>query len=179
MSVTKELAAYLVASRPDQIPSDVQHEARRALLNYVGCAVGGSREDAVEIALKVVGAFSGERTARVLGRRERLDPLHAALLNGISSHVLDYDDTTPSNYIHPTSPAASALFAYACTAPVTGTDLLHALVLASRSSAASGTRPTRRTTKPAGTAPGRSAYSAPRLRSASCLARRGNACSGW
>jgi len=129
MSVTKELAAYLVTSRPEQIPADVQHEARRALLNYVGCAVGGSREDAVEIALKVVDPFSGERVARVLGRSERLDPLHAALLNGISSHVLDYDDTTPSNYIHPTSPAASALFAYACTIPVTGAELLHALVL--------------------------------------------------
>jgi 2-methylcitrate dehydratase PrpD len=129
MSVTRELAAYIVGSRPDQIPSDVRHEARRAILNYVGCAVGGSREDAVEIALKVLGPYSGERTARVLGRDERLDPLHASLLNGISSHVLDYDDTTPSNYIHPTSPAASALFPYACTTLVTGTDFLHALVL--------------------------------------------------
>ncbi len=129
MSVTKELAAYLVGSRPDQIPADVQREARRALLNYVGCAVGGSCEDAVQIALKVLQPFSGERTARVLGRGERVDPLQAALLNGISSHVLDYDDTTPSNYIHPTSPAASALFAYACTTPVTGIDLMHALVL--------------------------------------------------
>ena len=129
MSVTRELAAYLIGSRPDQIPSDVRHEARRAILNYIGCAVGGSREDAVQIALKVLTPFSGERTARVLGRSERLDPLQTCLLNGISSHVLDYDDTTPSNYIHPTSPAASALFAYACTMPVTGADLSHALVL--------------------------------------------------
>jgi 2-methylcitrate dehydratase PrpD len=129
MSVTRDLAAYLVGSRPDQIPSDVQHEARRAILNYVGCAVGGSREEAVQIALRVMAPFSGERTARVLGRNERLDPLQTSLLNGISSHVLDYDDTTPSNYIHPTSPAASALFAYACTASVTGADLTHALVL--------------------------------------------------
>ncbi len=129
MPVTRELAAYLVGSRPDQIPSDVQHEARRAILNYVGCAVGGSREDAVEIALRVLMPYSGERTASVLGREERLDPLYASLLNGISSHVLDYDDTTPSNYIHPTSPAASALFAFACTTAVTGTDFVHALVL--------------------------------------------------
>ena len=129
MSVTRELAAYLVGSRPDQIPADVRHEAKRAILNYVGCAVGGSREDAVQIALKVLTPYSGERTARVLGRNERLDPLQASLLNGISSHVLDYDDTTPSNYIHPTSPAASALFAYASTAPVAGADFVHALVL--------------------------------------------------
>ena len=51
--------------------------------------------------------------ARILGRAERVDPLHASLMNGISSHVYDYDDTTPKNYIHPSSPVASALFAYA------------------------------------------------------------------
>src|SRR5262249_10400047 len=65
----------------------------------------------------------------VLGRGERLDPLHASLMNGISSHVYDYDDTTPKNYIHPTSPVASALFAYASVHPVSGRDFLHAFIL--------------------------------------------------
>ena len=64
--------------------------------------------------------FSGAAQASILGRKERLDILNTALINGISSHVHDYDDTTPKNYIHPTSPVASALFAYASTHPVTG-----------------------------------------------------------
>jgi 2-methylcitrate dehydratase PrpD len=50
-------------------------------------------------------------------------------MNGISSHVHDYDDTTPKNYIHPSSPVASALFAYASTQRVTGSDFLNAFVL--------------------------------------------------
>jgi 2-methylcitrate dehydratase PrpD len=50
-------------------------------------------------------------------------------MNGISSHVHDYDDTTPKNYIHPSSPVASALLAYASTQPVTGADFLLAFVL--------------------------------------------------
>ena len=54
--------------------------------------------------------FSGKRTALVVGRSETLDPLRASLMNGISSHVYDFDDTTPKNYMHPTSPVASALF---------------------------------------------------------------------
>ena len=41
----------------------------------------------------------------------------------------DYDDTTPKNYIHPTSPVASALFAYACETPVSGADFLLAFIL--------------------------------------------------
>src|SRR6516225_6292368 len=119
MSETKILASYVVESRLDDIPSDVHHEARRALLNYVGCALGGSRHPAVDIAIRTFMSYSGPPTAAVLGRAERLDPLHAALMNGISSHVNDYDDTTPNNYSHPSSPVASALFAYASANAVT------------------------------------------------------------
>ena len=116
MGVTRQLANYILTSRLEEIPSDVRHEARRALINYVGCALGGSDHAAVDIAVKALGPFFGKGDAIVLGRRERADALRAALLNGISSHVHDFDDTT--NYIHPTSPMASALFSHASVHPV-------------------------------------------------------------
>ena len=50
-------------------------------------------------------------------------------MNGISSHVYDYDDTTPKNYSHPTSPVASALFAYASANRVSGRDFMLAFIL--------------------------------------------------
>ena len=128
-NVSETLARYVVETRPEDIPEDVKHEARRALLNFVGCAIGGADEEAVEIAMRVLGPFSGERTASLFGRRERLDPLHASLMNGIASHVHDYDDTTPKNYSHTTSPVASALFAYACANDVSGADLFTAFIL--------------------------------------------------
>jgi len=128
-SETKLLASYVVNASYDHVPADVRHEAKRALLNYVGCAVGGSRHPAAEKALKVFTPFSGPANARMLGRREKLDALHASLINGITSHVFDYDDTTPQNYIHPTSPLASAMFAYASANKVGGKDFLHAFVL--------------------------------------------------
>jgi 2-methylcitrate dehydratase PrpD len=129
MSETHALASYIVNSRPEDIPSDVWHEAKRALVNYMGCALGGSGEPAVDIALRALAPYAGTASAVVLGRRERLDPLYASLMNGISAHVHDYDDTTPKNYGHLTAPAASALFAYASAHPVSGRDLMHAFVL--------------------------------------------------
>jgi 2-methylcitrate dehydratase PrpD len=129
MSETQTLAAYIVTNRIESVPEDVRHEARRAIVNYVGCALGGSRDTAVDRALKALGPYSGKPTAHILGRCERMDPLHAALMNGISSHVYDYDDTTPKNYIHPTSPVASALFAYASANPVRGRDFMEAFIL--------------------------------------------------
>jgi len=67
--------------------------------------------------------------AASLTRKERLDALHAALVNGISSHVLDYDDTHLKTIIHPAGPVASALTAFAEYRPVSGAEFMNALVL--------------------------------------------------
>src|SRR5512142_2093623 len=129
MLETQTLASYIVTNRIDSVPQNVRHEARRAIVNYVGCALGGSVDTAVDRAIEVLAPFSGKPAASILGRSERMDALHAALMNGISSHVYDYDDTTPKNYIHPTSPVASALFAYASANPVGGRDFMEAFIL--------------------------------------------------
>src|ERR1043166_8695597 len=90
MQETKVLASYVLSSRLEDIPQDVRHEARRAIVNYMGCALGGSPDAAVDLAIRALGPYSGQPTATILGRTERMDPLHASLMNGISSHVYDY-----------------------------------------------------------------------------------------
>jgi len=127
--VTRLLAAYVVNARPDDLPARVRAEACRTLLNWVGCTVGGSRHETVDIAVRALTPFSGPAQATLLGRHERVDVLHASLVNGISSHVLDFDDTHLKTVIHPAGPVASALLALAETRPMTGRDFLHGLVL--------------------------------------------------
>ncbi len=129
MNETRQLAEWVAAHRPESIPEDIAHEAKRALLNYLAAAFGGCRHAAVDIAVKTVLPFSGPAVSNLLGRNEKCDPLHATFINGISSHVDDFDDTLPKNYIHPTSPVASALFAYASANPISGRGFLHAFVL--------------------------------------------------
>ena len=129
MSETKALASYIIDTRSSDIPADVRHEGKRALLNIVGCALGGAMHPAVDAAIRAFTPMFGAPTASVLGRVDRMDPLHAALMNGISSHVLDYDDTVPKNYGHHSSPVASALLAYACVNRVSGRDLLDAFIV--------------------------------------------------
>jgi 2-methylcitrate dehydratase PrpD len=126
---TKILADWLVSQRLEEVPADVRHEALRAIVNIVGCAVGGSTHPAIDIALRALGSFSGPPSAQPIARAERVDPFLASLVNGISSHVHDYDDTTPGNYSHPSSPVASALFGYASANPVNGREFVHAFIL--------------------------------------------------
>jgi len=127
--VTRTLARYLVSARQMDLPEDVRREARRTFLNWVGCAVGGSPHETLDIAVATLLPFGGPEQATVLGRPGRTDILTAALLNGMSSHVLDYDDTHLKTVIHPAGPVASAILALAEYHPVSGRDFLHALVL--------------------------------------------------
>jgi 2-methylcitrate dehydratase PrpD len=129
MEVTRALARYVVEAKPAAVPNSARNEAVRSIVNWLGCAVGGSRHEAVECALEAMAPFAGPKQAHVLGRADKTDILNAALLNGISSHVFDFDDTHLPTIIHPSGPVASALFALAEYRPVTGADLLHAFIL--------------------------------------------------
>ena len=127
--VTRQLARFVVASRWTELPREVRHEAKRALLNWLGCAFGGCNDPAVDTALAGLREFAGPPQATVLGRRERLDILNAALVNAIGSNVLDFDDTHLRTVIHPTVPVAAAITALAEHVPVTGAQFLHTFVL--------------------------------------------------
>lgn len=128
MDTTLTLAKFIVQSEIDSIPPAIRHEAARALLNWCACAVGGATHETVDNALAAVMPFSGPQHAGVLGRKERMDILNAALINGISSHVLDFDDTHVQA-IHPSAPVWPALLALAEWKGVSGADLVHAYIL--------------------------------------------------
>ncbi|MBZ9809179.1 MmgE/PrpD family protein [Mesorhizobium sp. BR1-1-9] len=129
IDVTATLARYVVSASADSVPGNVRREAVRSFLNWTGCAVGGSQHASVDIALAAVSPFAGKDQAAILGRDERLDALNAALLNGIASHVFDFDDTHLRTIIHPAGPVASAILSLAQLRPVSGRDLLHAFIL--------------------------------------------------
>jgi len=127
--VTRTLARYAVSARLSDVPAPVKKEAARTLLNWLGCAIGGSRQPAVENAVAALTPFAGTGIATILGRREKLDALNASLINGLSSHVLDFDDTHLRTIIHPAGPVAPALLALSEHQPVSGHDFLAALIV--------------------------------------------------
>lgn len=127
--VTQLLSRYLVGASYRDLPPEVRRQGVRTLFNWVGCAVGGSRHEAVDRALAALGPFSGAPQATVLGRSERFDCLTTALLNGIASHVFDYDDTHLKTIIHPAGPVVSAILALSQRFTISGDAFLNALVL--------------------------------------------------
>jgi 2-methylcitrate dehydratase PrpD len=127
--ITRELARFVVESDWSSIPEAIRHEAKRALLNWAGCALGGCRDATVDTALAALSEFAGPPQATVLGRGDRMDILNAAALNALGSNILDFDDTHLRTVIHPTVPVAAAVLALAERSRPTGAQLLHAFIL--------------------------------------------------
>lgn len=128
---TQATADWVASLSYSSLPSTVVHAAVRSFYNWAGCTVGGSNHPAVLIAHKSLSRFFGAPTSALLGSAGvRVDAQHAALLNGIASHVHDYDDTHLETIIHPTGPVAAALlsFAQSLDRPVSGAEFITALV---------------------------------------------------
>ena len=127
--ITEMLARFAV-SHPSRGWSDaVEREAHRTFANWVGCAIGPSGHETMVAALAAVMELAPAGQAAVLGRRDRVDMASAALLNGISSHTFDFDDTHLKTIIHPAGPVASAIVALAEHTGASGRECIDALVL--------------------------------------------------
>jgi 2-methylcitrate dehydratase PrpD len=129
MFVAEQLAQFVVASEWRRLPEALRHEAKRSLLNFIGCALGVAHAPAVQTALDLASEFSGPRQATVIGRRERLDPLGACFVNAIAANLLDYDDTHLRTVIHPSAPIAPPVLALGEMRGCSGAELLHAFIL--------------------------------------------------
>ncbi len=128
-AVSRILAEF-VASHPSRGWTDaVDHEAHRTFYNWLGCAIGAARHEAADAAVAASLMLDPGAQATVLGRTEKLDMGSAALVNGITSHTFDFDDTHLKTIIHPAGPVASAVLALAEHKGLSGRDVIDAVVL--------------------------------------------------
>lgn len=128
-AITRELARYAVDARFSALPAHVRAEAARAFLNWVGCALGGCREEAVLMALATADELGGHPQASIIGHRQRTDIASAAFINCISSSIQAFDDAHLATVTHPSGPVGSAVFAFSERHAVLGEDFLNAFAL--------------------------------------------------
>ena len=126
---TKILAEFVATHPSKGWSEEVDHEAHRTFLNWLGCAIGAAQHESVESSLAAIREFQPAPQASILGRKDRVDMGGAALINGISSHTFDFDDTHLKTVIHPAGPVASAILALGEHTQVNGRQIIDALVL--------------------------------------------------
>jgi 2-methylcitrate dehydratase len=74
------------------ISQEAVHQAKRFLLDSLGCALGGYRQHDVKIALAVLGEIAGPGWATVIGSGQSIDPVSASLANALMIRCMDYND---------------------------------------------------------------------------------------
>jgi 2-methylcitrate dehydratase len=75
-----------------QLSQEAVYQAKRFLLDSVGCALGGYQQHDVKIALAVLDEIAGRGLATVIGTGKRIDPVSASLANGLMIRCMDYND---------------------------------------------------------------------------------------
>lgn len=125
-----DLARFAVRTRADELPPEVMHEARRALVNAFATALAGCREPGVRSAARVLSRLAGQDgECTVIGHADGAGLLQAASLNAMSINVFDFDDTHIPTILHPTAPILPVVFALAQTRRVSGRELLAAFAV--------------------------------------------------
>jgi 2-methylcitrate dehydratase PrpD len=126
--LTRSLAEQARALRLEDIPESVRSWARQCVLDYLGCALAGASDELVTILLAEMQEQGGQPAATVLGHAGRLPVASAALVNGASSHALDFDDVNLAIPGHPSVAILPALLALAEERGSSGAEILTAFV---------------------------------------------------
>lgn len=112
----------------DAVPEEVRRVARHCVLDWLACTIAGSNEPLARILRSELAGGPGGGEATLVGAGGATTAMTAALVNGATSHALDFDDTHEALLGHPTVPVLPALFALAERDGRSGVDVLAALV---------------------------------------------------
>lgn len=123
-----QLAQRVLSFRVADLSAASIGAARTAIIDTLGVTLLGSRERSTRIVRETLGERV-DGPARIFGSAERASVLDAALINGVASHALDFDDFTQEFGGHPSVPVVPGLFALAEARDASGLALLAAYVV--------------------------------------------------
>lgn len=125
-SVSHQFARYALALNYSLLPEDVVHQAKRCLLDALGCAIGAYEAPGRTICEDTVKEIGGAQEATVFCSGMRTSMLNAALVNSFLVRFLDYNDLAGGGH---NSDALPSLIALSERARVAGKDFLTSLVI--------------------------------------------------
>jgi len=131
--LTRSVAEFIVGAKYQDIPENVIELGKKSILDGFGLALAGSVSAMAPLVRKYVQSLgAGPPTASIIGTAVRCHPRFAALVNGVSIHADDYDDTQLAVakdriyglLTHPTVPVLPPAFALCETGRRSGRDLM-------------------------------------------------------
>jgi 2-methylcitrate dehydratase len=91
-TITATMSQWASGLTFDQLSPDAVYQAKRFLLDSIGCALGGYQQHDVTIALQVLTEIAGPGKATVIGSGQQMDAVSASLANALMIRCMDYND---------------------------------------------------------------------------------------
>ena len=91
-TITAAMSRWAAGLQYSQLSKDAVYQAKRFLLDSIGCALGGYQQHDVKIALEVLDEIAGRGPATVIGTGKKMDAVSASLANALMIRCMDYND---------------------------------------------------------------------------------------
>lgn len=92
MTITEPISKFAASLRFEDLSPDAVYQAKRFLLDSLGCALGGFEQHDVTLALAVLDQIAGRGPCTIIGTGQKVDPVSAALANALMIRCQDYND---------------------------------------------------------------------------------------
>ena len=125
-SVSYQFARYALAMDYGKLPAEVTHQAKRCVLDALGCALGAYHAPGRAICEETVKEIGGPQEATVFCSGLRTSALNAAFVNAFLVRFLDYNDIGGGSH---NSDALASILAVAERMHASGKDFLTSLVI--------------------------------------------------
>ncbi len=129
-SCTEILANFAAETNFGDLPRNIVHDAKRIILDTIGCGVGGYFMDKGKIVASLARDLGGKPEATIIGDGTRVGVASAAIANGTMGRALDLDDLHEKGTLHSSAtivPVALGTAEYRKN--VSGKDFIAAIVL--------------------------------------------------
>ena len=91
-TVTATMSQWAAELKYEQLSQDAIYQAKRFLLDSIGCALGGYQQHDVAMAREVLDEIAGPGKATVIGSGKQMDAVTASLANALMIRCMDYND---------------------------------------------------------------------------------------
>ncbi|MGB2982700.1 MAG: MmgE/PrpD family protein [Candidatus Bipolaricaulia bacterium] len=92
VSISRKMARFALSLQYDQIPEPSVKEAKRFLLDSVGCALAALDHEDMQQAYEFVEKLGGTEQATIIGHGTKTNIGNAALMNALLIRAMDYND---------------------------------------------------------------------------------------
>ena len=130
MNLAERLAKYAAGLRYEDIDGDTITEAKKRIVDALGCAIGAYRERPVRLARSAAERICPRGPSTILGSSGTSSPDVATFVNGLMIRYFDFNDTYLSREPAHPSDNLGACLAVAESEGCGGRELILALVLA-------------------------------------------------